>query len=300
VEIPTDEELAKWRRAGRITAKARDMAATLIQPGVRLEEVADKVEGFIRQSGAEPAFPLNLSSDHWAAHYTPSIGDPTEFVAGQVVKVDVGAHIDGYPGDSAVTVEVGNARRHTDLIRASREALAAAVEMAGPNLPLQKVGEVIEQTINAYGFKPISNLTGHLIKRNDLHAGKSVPNVRKDGEPGFTHAGEVYAIEPFATNGQGQVENGKPGNIYRFRGMRRVKDADARLLGEALKLKHGSLPFAARWTKGLCKDPVRSVRALKQAGVLYAYPVLIEKAWGAVSQHEHTVYITESGAQLIT
>ncbi|HEX9710619.1 MAG TPA: type II methionyl aminopeptidase [Candidatus Thermoplasmatota archaeon] len=302
-EVVSEDALDKWRTAGRVTAKARDLAASLIQPGAKLEAVADRVEGFIRESGAQPAFPLNLSADHWAAHYTPSLGDPMEFVAGQVVKVDIGAHVDGYPADSAVTVEVGGARRHTDLIRASREALAAAVEMVGPNLQLAVVGETIERTIQAYGFKPISNLTGHLIKRNELHAGKSVPNVGKgkgDGEPGVTRAWEVYAIEPFATNGAGQVENGKAGNIYRFRGLRRVKDPDARRLAEALEREHGSLPFAARWTKGLCEHPARSVNALRQAGVLHAYPVLIEKAGGAVSQHEHTVLITESGAQLLT
>lgn len=302
VEVIDDDALAKWREAGRITAKARDMAASLIQPGAKLEAVAEKVEGYIRQEGAEPSFPLNLSTDHWAAHYTPGIDDPMEFVAGQVVKVDIGAHVDGYPGDSAVTVEVGGTRRNTELIRASREALTAAVEMIGPNIQLNLVGETIERTINAYGFKPISNLTGHLIKRNELHAGKSVPNVGKGGEPktSVTRAGEVYAIEPFATNGDGQVENGKPGNIYRFRGLRRVKDADARKLGEALKERHHSLPFAARWTRGLCEHPAKSVKVLKQLGVLYAYPVLIEKAWGNVSQHEHTVLITESGAQQLT
>jgi methionyl aminopeptidase len=296
-----DDALAKWREAGRITAKARDLAASLIQPGAKLEAVAERVEGFIRQSGAEPAFPLNLSCDHWAAHYTPTLDDTMEFVDGQVVKVDIGAQLDGYPADSAVTVEVGTARRHTDLIRASREALEAAVEMVGPNISLNLVGQTIERTISAYGLKPISNLTGHLIKRNELHAGKSVPNVGKgESDAAVTRPWEVYAIEPFATNGEGQVENGKPGNIYRFRGMRRVKDADARRLGEELAKKHHSLPFAARWTRGLCEHPEQSLRALKQAGVLYAYPVLIEKAWGNVSQHEHTVLITDTGAQLLT
>jgi methionyl aminopeptidase len=174
--------------------------------------------------------------------------------------------------------------------------------MIGPNLSLNLVGATIERTIAAYGLKPISNLTGHLIKRNELHAGKSVPNVGRGGEAdsAVTRAGEVYAIEPFATNGAGQVENGKPGNIYRFRGLRRLKDADARKLGEAIQERHPSLPFAARWTRGLCQDPVRSMRALKQAGVVHAYPVLIEKGWGNVSQHEHTVLITPSGAELLT
>ena len=297
----SDDALDKWRRAGRITAKARDLAASLIAPGTRLEEVAEKVEGYIRSEGARPAFPLNLSCDHWAAHYTPTIDDPMAFLEGQIVKVDIGAEIDGYPADSAVTVEVGKARRHGELARASREALDVGVEMMGPNLQLQKVGEAIERTIKAFGFKPISNLTGHLIERNKLHAGKSVPNVGSHAEKGnVTRAWEVFAIEPFATNGEGQVENAQAGNIYRFQGPKRVKDADARALQEALQREHPSLPFAARWTRGLCKDPKKALKALHAAGVVYAYPVLVEKGWGAVSQHEHSVLITEDGAERLT
>ena len=295
----SDDAVEKWRKAGKITARARDMAVSLCVPGAKLEDVAEKVEGYIRSEGARPAFPLNLSADFWAAHYTPDIGDTRVFEAGQVYKVDIGAHVDGYPADSAATVEVGGGRRHAQLIRASRDALAAGVETIGPDMHLAKVGDAIEQTIGAFGFKPISNLTGHLIARNLLHAGKSVPNVATTSKE-VAKAHEVFAIEPFATSGEGEVVNGPAGNIYRFQGRRKVKDPDAALLMAAIEREHPSLPFAARWCKDLCKDAKKSVKLLKSAGVIYAYPVLIEKGSGMVSQHEHTVLITPSGAQLLT
>jgi len=299
MEDVDDEALEKWRQAGRITAKARDLAASLVVPGARLEEVADKVEGSIRAAGARPAFPLNLSADHLAAHYTPEIDDPMTFIDGQLIKVDIGAHVDGYPGDSAKTVEVGGVRRHGELIKASREALAVAVEMIGPDVSLTKVGEAIELTIKSFGFRPISNLTGHLIKRFELHAGKSVPNVGgKKGD--IARAGEVFAIEPFATSGDGSVVNGEGGNIYRFVGRKKAKDADAARLLEAIEREFSTLPFAQRWCKGLCEDPKKSIRLLKATGALYAYPVLVEKGWGAVSQHEHSVLITKSGGVQLT
>jgi len=295
----TDEAIEKWREAGKITSRARELAASLVVPGARLEDVAERVEGFIRKQGAKPAFPLNLSADHLAAHYSPDIDDPLRFVAGQLVKVDIGAHVDGYPADSAMTVEVGGQRRYGDYVRASREALAAGVETIGPDVSLSKVGEAIELTVRAYGLRPISNLTGHLIRRNELHAGKSVPNV--GGHKGdFARVGEVFAIEPFATSGDGEVVNGEPGNIYRFQGVRKVKDKDADRLQKAIAREHPSLPFAARWCRTLCDSPKKSVKALRSAGVLYAYPVLVEKAEGPVSQHEHTVIVAASGAQLIT
>jgi methionyl aminopeptidase len=298
-EAITDEAVEKWRKAGKVTARARELAASLVVPGARLEEVAEKVEGYIRAQGALPAFPLNLSADHWAAHYTPEIDDTMVFSAGQIVKVDIGAAVDGYPADSATTVEVGGSRRYGDLTRATKEAVAAGIETIGPDIPLTKVGEAIERTIGAYGLRPIQNLTGHLIQRNELHAGKSVPNVgTRKGDT--ARVGEVFAVEPFATSGEGEVVNGEPGNIYRFQGRRKVKDPDAQKLMVALEKEHPSLPFAARWCKGLCETPKRSVKLLRSAGVLYAYPVLVEKGRGPVSQHEHTVLITKSGAVQFT
>lgn len=298
-EALTDEAIEKWRRAGKITSKARELAASLALPGAKLEDVAEAVEGYIRKEGARPAFPLNLSTDHLAAHYSPDIDDPLTLVAGQLLKIDIGAHVDGYPADSATTVEVGGAHRYRDHVRASREALAAGLETIGPDVNLSKVGGAIELTIRAYGLKPISNLTGHLIRRNELHAGKSVPNV--GGHKGdIARVGEVFAVEPFATSGQGEVVNGQPGNIYRFQGPRKLKDADADRLQKAIASEHPSLPFAARWCRTLCENPKKSLKALRSAGVLYAYPVLVEKARGPVSQHEHTVIVTASGAQLIT
>ena len=299
-EFPlSDDAIEKWRRAGKITKQARELAVSLVVPGARLEDVAEKVEGFIRAEGAKPAFPLNLSCDFWAAHYTPDIGDTRTFEAGQVVKVDIGAHVDGYPADSAATVEVGGARRYGELVRASKEALAAGVETIGPDMGLSKVGEAIERTIGAYRLKPIHNLTGHMISRNLLHARKSVPNVATKSTE-VAKVGEVFAIEPFATNGEGEVVNGAPGNIYRFQAKRKVKDPDAAALMAAIEEHHPSLPFAARWCKDLCKDAKKSVKLLRSAGVLYAYPVLVEKGQGWVSQHEHSVLITSSGAQLLT
>jgi methionyl aminopeptidase len=295
----TDEAIEKWRKAGKVTARARELAASLVVPGARLEAVAEEVEGFIRAQGALPAFPLNLSADHWAAHYTPGIDDPMVFTLGQIVKVDIGAAVDGYPADSATTVEVGGSRRYGDLTRATREAVAAGIETIGPDIPLSKVGEAIERTIGAYGLKPIQNLTGHLIRRNELHAGKSVPNVgTREGD--IARAGEIFAIEPFATSGEGEVVNGDPGNIYRFQGKRKVKDADAQKLMAAVAKDHPSLPFAARWCRDLCATPKKSIKLLRSAGVLYAYPVLVEKGSGPVSQHEHTVLVTKSGALQFT
>ena len=99
----TSEELARWRGAGRIASRARDLGVTLVVPGARRRDVADRIEAFIRSQGAQPAFPTNLSRNDEAAHYTPSPEDTATFETRDLVKVDVGAHLDGAIAYTAAT-----------------------------------------------------------------------------------------------------------------------------------------------------------------------------------------------------
>src|SRR4030067_985094 len=100
---------------------------------------------------------------------------------GNVVKLDLGAQVDGYIADTAVTVEVGT-RNWTDLIKASEVALETAIEVCRPKTPTRLLGAAIERGIESYGDKPISDLTGHPTERYKLHAGKSIPNVGGMGD----------------------------------------------------------------------------------------------------------------------
>ncbi|MGA8536954.1 MAG: M24 family metallopeptidase, partial [Thermoplasmata archaeon] len=110
------EDLERWREASRIAARARELGLRLTLPGARRRDVAEAIEESIRASGAQPAFPANLSRNDEAAHYTPDPDDTVTFVAGDLVKVDVGAHLDGAIADTADTVEVGGTHRHENLV----------------------------------------------------------------------------------------------------------------------------------------------------------------------------------------
>ena len=125
-DVPDPDWQEKAKKAGAIAGKARAHGATLLREGARLLDVAEEIEAFIRKEGAQPAFPVNLSINHDAAHDSPRPKDPRTFAPGDLVKLDVGAHVDGYIGDTAVTVEIGT-QRHARLIEASREAMLAAV-----------------------------------------------------------------------------------------------------------------------------------------------------------------------------
>ncbi len=284
-------DLDRWREAARIAAEARELGVRLSVVGARRRDIAEEIERYIREQGAQPAFPVNLSRNAEAAHYTPDAEDQESLAAGDLLKVDVGAHIEGAVADTADTVEVGGGRRHAHLIDAVHDAVAAGVRAVRPGGAVDDVSRAIASAIRAKGLKPVTDLTGHSIERYVLHAGKSIPNV-----PGMTDAvfveGEVVAIEPFATNGEGRISNGPFGNIARFR---RAPPADDALLAP-LYARFSTLPFATRWIPAA--DRARALGTARR--YLQTYPVFLERAGGLVAQAEHTVLVGAAGGEVLS
>jgi len=298
--MPLPEEvLEKYRRAGRIAREARDYGAGLVREGASLLEAVNTIEALIMSRGARPAFPVNIAINEVAAHFTPRHDEvDLRFKKGDVVKLDVGVHVDGYIGDTAVTIEVGSGS-WTDMRKASEEALAAAIELLRPGVDLSLVGQAIETTIAARGFKPIENLTGHSLERNVLHAGISVPNIKEKGA-GTVREGDVLAVEPFATNGMGRVDGKKNSSIYRFVRRRFARTSEARSLLNVIEASFPSLPFSERWCVRHEKNALPALEALVRCGAVSFYPTLREVDDGIVTQAEHTVVITAGGAVVTT
>lgn len=298
--MPLSEEvLEKYRLAGRVAREARDYGAGLIREGASLLEVVNTIEALITSRGARPAFPVNIAINEVAAHFTPRHDEvDLRFGRGDVVKLDVGVHIDGYIGDTAVTVEVGSAS-WTDMRKAAEEALAAAVELLRPGADLSLVGQAIETTIASRGFKPIENLTGHSLERNLLHAGISVPNVKEKGA-GTVREGDVLAVEPFATNGMGRVDGKKNSSIYRYVRHSFARTSEARSMLRDIEANFPSLPFSERWCVRYEKNAIPALETLVRSGAVSFYPTLREVDDGIVTQAEHTVLITAGGAVITT
>lgn len=284
-------DLERWREAARIAAKARVLGLELAVPGARLTAVAEAIEEYIRSQGAAPAFPANLSRNDEAAHFTPAPDDTATLVAGDLLKVDVGAHLDGAIADTADTVEVGGTHQYDHLIRAAREGRAAGIARVRPGGRVDDVSRAIAEAIRARGLKPIVDLTGHSIERYLLHAGKAIPNV-PGASADVLEEGEVIAIEPFATNGMGSIGNGPFGNIVRFRSDPGASDPTlAALFG-----RFRTLPFTARWLGSA--DEVNALRRARR--ILQTYPVFVERGHGLVAQAEHTVLVGPSGAEVLS
>ncbi|MBW2963999.1 M24 family metallopeptidase, partial [Candidatus Woesearchaeota archaeon] len=169
-----EETLNNYLKAGMIAAQALEYGRGLVKPGVRILDVANQIEARIVELGGQPAFPVNISFDQTAAHDTPSHDDARVFEE-QVVKLDVGVHVNGcVGGDTATTIDLS--KKYTDLVKASRDALNAALKVVQVGATLGEIGKEIEDAIQSFGYQPVRNLSGHGIGEWSVHESPSIPN----------------------------------------------------------------------------------------------------------------------------
>ena len=287
-----DDVLEQYREAGEILTTVMDEARERVEPGATHLEVAEFAEERIREEGAGLAFPVNVSIDEEASHATPDRDDPTEF-GEDVVCLDIGVHVDGYIADAAVTIDLAG---ETELVEAAEQALEAAVDAAGPGVPVGEIGAEIEAVIEAYDYTPVYNLSGHGVERFDAHTGPNVPNRGVDRSVEL-EPGQVVAVEPFATTGRGKVGEGNDEEIFELTGEANVRNRAARRALEQVREFDG-LPFAARWLDS-SRDEM-ALRRLVRQDVVKGYPVLKEGDGELVSQAEHTLVVTEDGVEVTT
>ncbi|MEK6846708.1 MAG: type II methionyl aminopeptidase [Nanoarchaeota archaeon] len=291
------EIIDKILKAGKIAQELRRYAREIVFRDRPLFEIATLIDEKIHTLGAKPAFPVNLSINEIAAHYTPSYGDT--FIAHGLLKVDIGVQIDGYIADTAFTIDLDNSEENKKLIEAAEDAVSVSVSEFKVGKRLTEIGAKISEAITEKGFNPVVNLSGHSIERFVIHAGWTVPNY-DSGQTDVLEEG-LYATEPFATAGHGRVRDGKPSGIYRIDSdSGAVRDRFAREVLNWIADEFKTLPFASRWiwkkfgTRGLL-----ALRQLEQAGILYQYPQLVEASRGKVAQAEHTVLLA-NGKKYIT
>lgn len=291
------EAREKLLKAGAIAGEARQRGMELVSPSVQLLEIAEEIEDFISKKGGSPAFPVNIGIGNVAAHFTPGASDGTKFPKTGIVKFDVGVHVDGYIADTAGTVSLGSA--NVRLVQVPKEALESAIMLIRPGASLRSIGLVIENTIRAAGFRPVSNLTGHSIERYQLHAGFSVYNTGGFERDEQIPSEMVMAVEPFATDGRGYVVSGRGGNIYSLLERKKLRDEALNELQLVIEERFSTLPFAERWLQDFPNRKEMLTRLVRQR-VLHNYDVLLEAGGGAVSQWEHTLIVDEQGARVTT
>ena len=194
--------LSKYLKAGKIAKKVKEFAGKEIKEGVKALALAEKIEKMIKEQGGSLAFPVNICVNEIAAHYTPDINDPLTFEHDDLVKIDIGVHIDGYIADTAFTVCVG--KKSHPLINAAEKTLENLLKEFKPGKNIAELSAFIEDNIKKFGFNPVRNLAGHGLERYIQHAEPSVPNGKVDAK-GTLKEDQVLGMEIFVTDGIGWV-----------------------------------------------------------------------------------------------
>ena len=298
--VEEEDEWEPWRKAGIVAKEALDIARPMVKAGTKVLDIVEATEKHIRENSSGTSFPCNVAINHIAAHYTSPLNDETVINEGDLVTVDVGAHVDGCISDSAFTIALNP--DHADLVKASEEATKIAIRMMRPGAKLNTIGALIEDTIKGYGFEPVKQLSGHQLNKYELHSDKQVPCVSGKSEV-LVEEGEVYAIETFASTGSGNVSDLPNPLIYQLLPIRvpvRFKGTK-QLLGIARK-EYKEFPFAERWLAEKMKHATlkMALRELEKNGALIGHHILAEEKGEFVSQAEHTVIITENGHEQTT
>jgi methionyl aminopeptidase len=286
------EILEKYLKAGKIGQEAKDLARNELKPGLKALDLAEKIEKFIKDKGADAAFPVNISINDIAAHYTPDINDTLTFKEGDLIKVDIGTHIDGFIGDTAFTVKLGE--KSHPLIEASKDALEQFIKEIRPEKTVGEMSKLIDEVVTSHGFNPIRNLAGHSVEQYTQHAGLSIPNGRISSNEKIEED-QVLGMEIFTTDGEGSVKESSPTLIYMFLQPKPLRLDESRKILQLILDQYKTLPFARRWLKNV-GNPVRLHLALKELvdrEVLREYPPLREKSFKPVAQTEETIIVQD-------
>jgi methionyl aminopeptidase len=288
----TESDIEKAKEAGIIASKALMIAKMLTKKDANLLDIAMRTEEFIIEKGAFPAFPMQISINEIAAHDAVSFEDKRKLSGTELVKLDVGVHIDGIIADNALTVDLSG--KNMAICKSSISALDFVTKNIKNGILIRDLSFGISDSIEAFGVKPISNLSGHGLEKYQIHADPQIPNIPFTGNQKITSFTHV-AVEPFSTNGFGKVTDMKEAEVFAQTKQGNVRDSIARTALSHIKNYNG-LPFSLRWlSEKMGKQRAEyAINVLIANKMITSYPKLVEIQNGLVAQHERTYIITDS------
>ena len=212
VVLKSQQEIEKMRRAGRVVRETLELVRSLVKPGATTMDLERAAEAKIAELGAKPAFKgyhgypcvLCTSVNNEVVHGIPSAKRMLK--DGDIVSVDCGAIIDGYFGDAAITVPVGEKidPKTARLLDVTEKSLHAAISVVRPGATLGDVGSAVQTVVEAAGFSVVRDFVGHGIG-SAMHEDPQVPNFGEAGRGMKLRAGMVIAIEPMVNAGDADV-----------------------------------------------------------------------------------------------
>ncbi|MFX1501390.1 MAG: type II methionyl aminopeptidase [Promethearchaeota archaeon] len=292
------------QKAGKIAQAVKKYIKPKIKVGTKIFDLISDIEAKIEELGGFCAFPANICINNIAAHYTsPTKDDGLEINEGDLVKIDLGVHIEGYIVDTAFSINLNEEKSLENIIQAIEVALDAAKMMVKPKTNTQKIGKKIEEIVKGFKYNPIRELGGHQIERWTVHGKKQLPELGSQGGD-IMEFDEVFSIEIFASTGQGSVHSTQYSYIYEmnpYAGRVPLRRKTSKQLLGYINKNFKTLPFAERWlAKEFRLGVAFGLQELIQQGKLQVHNVLAEKKGVKVAQIEETILITEEGFEQLT
>ncbi|MHA1319734.1 MAG: type II methionyl aminopeptidase [Promethearchaeota archaeon] len=297
-------KLESLNKAGKIAQEIKKFIRPQLKVGTNVFNLINSAEAKIIELGGGWAFPINVSINNIAAHYTSPIKDDELTInEGDIVKIDLGVHIEGYIVDTAFTVSFNDEASLENIIQATEVALEAAKMLAKPKINTRELGKKIEGIVKGFKFNPIKELGGHQIERWIVHGKKQLPEMGNQGGD-VMEEGDVFAIEIFASTGEGSVHNTNASYIYElnpYAGRVPLRRKTSKQILGHINKNYKTLPFAERWlAKDFRMGVVFGLQELIQQGKIQVHYVLAEKKGEFVAQSEETILITEDGFKQLT
>lgn len=211
IELKNASQFDRMRTAGRIVGETLDLMRELAKPGITTLELDRRAEEYIRSQGAIPAFkgysgfPATLctSVNEQVVHGIPGLRN---LESGDIISIDCGAVIDGYFGDAAITLPIGEVSEDLQkLLRVTEEALMLGIEQAKFGNRLYDVSHAVQTHVEANGFSIVRDYVGHGIGRA-MHEDPQIPNFGKSGRGPRLEVGMALAIEPMVNMGTYEVQ----------------------------------------------------------------------------------------------
>lgn len=211
ITIKSKDEIAKVRESGRIVAEVHKLIEDAIEPGISTMQLDKMAEEYILSKGAKPSFkgyggfPASIcaSINNEVIHGIPSKDQILK--DGDIISIDVGAFYNGYHGDAAKTLAVGNISDEAKkIIKVTKESFYAGIEFAKDGNHLYEISAAIQKYVEQYGYSIVRDFVGHGVGR-DLHEEPQIPNYKVKGRGPKLQSGMVLAIEPMVNVGRYEV-----------------------------------------------------------------------------------------------
>jgi len=206
ISLKSPREIEAMRKAGRITARARALAGSMVRPGVTTKEIDKAVRDFIKSCGAKPSFLgyggfpgcACISVNDEVIHGIPGSRVLQE---GDIVSIDVGAFIDGFHGDCAATFPCGKVSDEAlRLIAVTEQSFWEGIKFARPGYRVSDISHAVQQYVEANGFSVVREYVGHGVGAK-LHEPPEIPNYGPAGHGARLQPGMTLAVEPMVNAG---------------------------------------------------------------------------------------------------